>query len=91
MSEKTEGNDMEWLAQLEARVGEATERLHTLRQENRRLTARVEELEEQLEAAQAQGEDAPENSWTEEREEIRRRVTHLTQTLEDLIADEGEV
>lgn len=101
MSKKTEeiagnaGNDMGWLSELEARVGEATERIQALRQENRRLATRVAELEEQLEAAEAveaNGGEAPasDNRWTEEREEIRRRVTHLTQTLEELIAEDEE-
>lgn len=85
--------DMGWLGELEARVGEATERIHTLRQENRRLNTRVTELEEQLETAQlAQLEsgEAPDDRWTEEREEIRRRVAQLTQTLEELIAEDDE-
>ena len=88
MSEK-----IEWLGGLEAKVREASERLAALRQENRKLLSQMRELEGQLAAAEARaGESAvpyPEanEAWKEERDEIRRRVESLTQTLEELIAE----
>jgi len=76
-----------WLEELQTRVREATARLGELREENRGLAARVEELEA---AAAAGGEadtaDAAEaGDWPRERREIRRRVERLTGTLEDLL------
>jgi len=81
--------DAAWLETLEARVREAAARLGELREENRALEARVEELEAAAGGASPAGaepgrEDAGE--WRRERREIRRRVERLTETLEDLLA-----
>ncbi len=75
---------IDWLDVLEEKVREASERLGELKEENRALTRKVEELETQLAAAQA-GESAA--GWEAEREEIRRRVEKLTLGLEALIAE----
>jgi len=82
------------LGELEAKVREAAARLAELREENRTLRARVEELEIEAEAESADaGEDAAAavpasdagEEWSRERREIRRRVESLTETLEDLL------
>jgi predicted RNase H-like nuclease (RuvC/YqgF family) len=75
---------IDWLDVLEEKVREASERLGELKEENRALTRKVEELETQLAAAQ-EGEAA--EGWEAEREEIRRRVEKLTLGLEALIAE----
>ncbi|HXO21347.1 MAG TPA: cell division protein ZapB [Thermoanaerobaculia bacterium] len=75
---------IDWLEELEGKVREATRRLGELREENRELARRVEELEGRL-AAQESGEGFEEGAgWAQEREEIRRRVEKLTATLEEL-------
>ena len=65
--------DIKWLDSLETRVRDAAERLRELKEENAALKERIRELE-----GEADG------RWTEEREEIRRRVEALTKRLEDL-------
>lgn len=82
-----------WLDALEARVRVAVERLTALAAENRRLAQRVAELQARL--AEAAGADAaapePEGeppAWRRERDEVRRRVDRLTETLESLLADD---
>ena len=75
---------IDWLDVLEVKVREASERLGELKEENRALTQRVEELETQL--AATQGDDSA-RVWEAEREEIRRRVEKLTLGLEALIGE----
>jgi predicted RNase H-like nuclease (RuvC/YqgF family) len=75
---------IDWLDVLEEKVREASERLGELKEENRALTQKVEELESQL-AATSAGDGA--TGWEAEREEIRRRVEKLTLGLEALIAE----
>jgi DNA repair exonuclease SbcCD ATPase subunit len=86
-----------WLDALEARVQDAVERLTALAAENRRLGERVVELEARLVEAEtattetegsapgAVGEVAAD--WRRERDEVRRRIRHLAQTLESLLDD----
>lgn len=83
MAPKPGGDD--WLGVLEERVRQATVRLGELREENRALSQRVEELESQLAAAQATPANDAAQAWEAEREEIRRRVEKLTLGLEALI------
>ena len=71
-----------WLRDLEERVQEASEHLQHLRSENERLEQHVTELEGQLESAPSQDEN---QAWTEEREEIRKRVERLVQHLDGLL------
>jgi peptidoglycan hydrolase CwlO-like protein len=75
---------IDWLDVLEEKVREASERLGELKEENRALTQKVEELESQLAATSA---DGGARDWEAEREEIRRRVEKLTLGLEALIAE----
>jgi uncharacterized coiled-coil DUF342 family protein len=75
---------IDWLDVLEEKVREASERLGELRDENRALTRKVEELENQL--AATQGSESAQ-AWEAEREEIRRRVERLTSGLEALVAE----
>ena len=84
-----------WLDALETRVRDAVERLTALGSENRRLAERVAELEARLAETVAAGGDAaapePEGeppAWRRERDEIRRRVDRLTESLEALLADD---
>lgn len=85
--------DAPWLDALESRVGDAVERLTQLGAENRRLAARVEELEDRL-ARASQGDDpgaaAEAAGWRRERAEVERRVRKLVETLESLLADRSE-
>ena len=95
----TAGND--WLGNLETQVHAAVERIETLRQENRDLALRVQELETELAAtprdpaaaAQA-GATAPAPAgaaadWRQERRQIRLHVERLTALLEELLAAAG--
>jgi predicted nucleic acid-binding Zn-ribbon protein len=79
---------IDWLDVLEEKVREATERLGELREENRALSQKVEELETRLAAKPEGVEDAAARAWEEEREEIRRRVEKLTAGLEALVGEE---
>lgn len=95
--EENEEMAMSLLDELESQVKAAAERLRSLGDENRRLSARVETLEGELEAARKAssgkpGDDDEEGmaAWAEEREEVRRRLESLTRTLEGLLVeDEG--
>ena len=75
---------IDWLDVLEEKVREASERLGELKEENRALTRKVEDLEAQLAASQG---DGAAEGWEAEREEIRRRVEKLTLGLEALVAE----
>jgi predicted RNase H-like nuclease (RuvC/YqgF family) len=74
---------IEWLDELETRVREASARLGELRDENRELQARVEELETKL-AAMGEA-PAGNDDWERERDEIRGRVESLSRQLEGLL------
>jgi predicted RNase H-like nuclease (RuvC/YqgF family) len=76
---------IDWLEGLESKVHEAAERLRALREENRDLSRRVEELETELAEVRTSGEAA--ETWEREREEIRRRVERLADGLEELIRE----
>jgi predicted RNase H-like nuclease (RuvC/YqgF family) len=76
---------IDWLEGLELTVHEAAERLRALKEENRELSRRVEELESELAGARSSGGAA--ESWQREREEIRRRVERLASGLEELIRE----
>lgn len=69
-----------FLDQLEDKVHAAAEQIQALREENHKLTARVEELENA--SSDSEG-------WDEERQEIRERVERLTGRLESLLDEEG--
>jgi cell division septum initiation protein DivIVA len=78
---------IEWLDELETRVREASDRLGELREENRELQARVDELETRL-AATSTSEDTAvtaSGEWEKERDEIRGRVERLSRQLEGLL------
>ncbi len=75
-----------WLRDLEERVQEASTRLRALKEENAALRKANGELEEQLTAAQAQGEEAA--AWGQERDEIRGRVEELANHLEGLLGED---
>lgn len=82
-----------WLDALEARVRAAAERLGEMAVENRRLAARVEDLEDRLARAGEAGDAgaaAEAAEWRRERAEVERRVRQLVDTLEDLLADHGD-
>jgi chromosome segregation ATPase len=70
---------IEWLDELETRVREASERLGELREENRELQARVDELETKLSAATSEPSDeAGELSEArQENEALRRQIEDL--------------
>ena len=71
-----------WLRDLEERVQEASDRLGDLRARNDKLQKRVAELEEKLEAAPGAEQVA---GWSEERDDIRRRVEKLVDHLSQLL------
>ena len=66
---------------LEQRVKETTARLAELGQRNAELAARVSELEQELAAAQASAGGA----WTQERDQLRRRVEKLAARLSEAL------
>jgi predicted RNase H-like nuclease (RuvC/YqgF family) len=75
---------IDWLDGLEEKVREATEKLGALKDENRALTQKVEELESRLADTPT---DEPSKAWETEREEIRKRVEKLTLGLEALVGE----
>jgi len=79
--------DLDWLEALELRVHEATARLQDLANENATLTARIGELERQLEESTPEGDAKAATAWKQERHDIRRRVERLTVDLESLLED----
>lgn len=85
-AKKTESH-VAFLEPLEEKVRAAGEALHALREENRKLTARVEELEEAASSTEG-SEDS--DAWETERQEIRERVERLTGRLESLLEDDED-
>lgn len=88
---------MEWLEELETRVHEASERLGELREENRSLQERVEELETKLSVAIPANLEAAEGSEVatarEENEALREQIANLELKLaraEEIAARERE-
>ncbi|HEX2163222.1 MAG TPA: cell division protein ZapB [Thermoanaerobaculia bacterium] len=82
-----------WLDALESRVRDAVERVGTLAAENRRLAARVEELEDRLAQAPEGGDAgaaAEAAGWRRDRAEVERRVRKLVETLESLLDNRSE-
>lgn len=84
-----------WLAALEARVRDAVERLREAGTENAALRRRLAELQGRLDEANAgaappfESDKADRAAWHEERDEVRRRVDHLTETLAALLDEHG--
>jgi FtsZ-binding cell division protein ZapB len=78
--------EIEWLDHLEARVRDAVARLGEMKEENRTLRERIEELEGQL-AARSEDAGGDAGSWAAEREEVRRRVEALAERLEGLVEE----
>jgi chromosome segregation ATPase len=83
---------LSWLEVLESRVHDAVARLTELAAENANLRQRLADLEKRLAKAKAEGTtstepEGAEIAWHREREEIRTRVHHLTQTLSTLLQD----
>ncbi len=82
-----------WLEELEAGVKQAAETIEALRGERDELARRIEELEArvgELEPATAKGKkratgEKAAQAWSQERQEIRKRVEKLTQRLEGLL------
>lgn len=79
---------IEWLEGLEAKVREAAGRLTDLKEENRELAARVEELETELVAARAAAADVDAaEGLGEEAAPLRQRIEELEAQLADQSAD----
>ncbi len=73
--------EMGWLSDLEEKVRRASEELGALRQENRELHRRVQDIED---VASRQDRELA-VAWEAERAEIRRRVERIAQGLADLL------
>jgi FtsZ-binding cell division protein ZapB len=71
---------LEFLEALEARVGEAAERIEALARDNEELRRQVAELQAELQAGRASGAAG----WKKEREEVRKRVERLVERLSEL-------
>ncbi|MCP3957054.1 MAG: cell division protein ZapB [bacterium] len=71
-----------WLRDLEERVQEASARLSDLQKKNGELEKRIQELETELEAAPDAAQAA---AWSEERDDIRKRVEKLVDHLGELL------
>jgi len=85
---ETPASDLAWLDALEQRVHDTTARLRELGEENARLSARVGELEAELESATPESAEDASAAWKQERKDIRKRVEALTRNLEDLLDGE---
>lgn len=70
---------MDFLKDLEEKVGAACEQLEALRKQNRGLKTKVKKLESEL------GESSAGGDWLEERDEVRKRVSELARGLETLV------
>ncbi len=82
---------IDFLAPLEAKVHEASERLRALRSQNRELTEQVAHLTARLAEREAVGEANDESSrWRQERDAIRERVESLAGRLEELLDEAAE-
>lgn len=91
----------DFMADLEARVNAAAQRIEELLGENRRLEREVKRRARPespppppppaptitLPVARSEKADRAEKSWLKEREEIRRRLEALVERLEALLAD----
>ncbi len=81
---------LEFLEVLEGRVREAAERLEELAAENAGLKSEVERLERVKSAAApakaSRGADPGEKAWAKEREEVRRRLEALVESLSSALA-----
>jgi FtsZ-binding cell division protein ZapB len=96
MTPAVESPEIDFLDALEAKIHEASERLRTLRGENRALAQKIADLEAQLaersedaaviDMAPVTGEA---DEWRRERDAIRERVESLAGRLEELLG-EGE-
>jgi chromosome segregation ATPase len=75
------GSDADWLGDLESRVHSAAERLKGLRQENRALAARVEELERRLAAAPPAGGEPGDAKLRARNQELEERLEGLWEEL----------
>ncbi len=82
----------DFMADLEARVNEAAERIEKLQRENRRLEQELEQNPLRDVAPplpppppKAERPDRAEKAWTKEREEVRRRLEALVARLEALL------
>jgi chromosome segregation ATPase len=79
--------EIEWLDNLESRVREAVERLGELKEENRGLRDRVEELETQVASLSIPPAEPEPRDRDEDLDALRARVRNLE---EDLAAAETE-
>lgn len=68
---------------LETRIGEAAERLESMRQRNAELEARIVELEGRV--AEAPTAAAGSADWDEERDRLKARIEQLVERLEALL------
>jgi chaperonin cofactor prefoldin len=76
---------MDWLSDLEAKVGAAAKSLKDLKRQNRSLKTRVKKLEGELAASRDGGKEAA--KWQQERVKVRERVERLASALEELVED----
>jgi len=71
-----------WLRDLEEKVRATSARLGKLKSQNEKLEKKIADLEAQLEAAPDAEEAA---AWTEERDDVRKRVEKLVDHLGNLL------
>jgi predicted nucleic acid-binding Zn-ribbon protein len=83
-----DARDIDWLEALEQRVHEATARLQDLAGENATLSARIADLERQLDESTPAGDEKAATAWKQERHDIRKRVERLTGDLESLLEEQ---
>ena len=72
-----------WLTDLERKVDAAVRELEALRKENGQFKTKIKRLQEEL--SRTRGEHQAEEGWEKERQEIRRRVEKLANSLEQLL------
>ena len=75
--------DAKWLEDLEKKVETAVTELRSLRKQNDTQTAKIEQLQQQLDDAESAGKSA--TGWEKERDEIQKRVEKLSAGLEKLL------
>lgn len=74
---------MNWLSDLEEKVGRAGKEIASLREENRAHKSTIQKLRREL--ADVRGRSDPGGEWESERREIERRVSTLVSRLEGLV------
>lgn len=75
-----------WLEELEKNAEGAVKEIARLRKQNKSLKTQLDNTKAKLVTAEEAAEPDPAaEAWQAERKQVRRRVAHLSKTLEELV------